>query len=239
MTGQAVLSGNDSAMLDTANSGLFTTDGVDSVLQLASYWTGAEFNIFGDCCGDQVNFNSGTTFTVQTSLDNGTTNVPACFINGTTGETNNLSLAPTSSPVCCAYGGSSPSFQFMESTDPSASASCGVSGLETNIAATPTTSDGSETQINHPIEYGVVRTLYSATLLDSTPGATIYYTIFDGCGYVVDGGSGSSGMTVSFLGVQEVGQTCPYDPGITGPISTTMYATAPGYVQSGSTRIIF
>ncbi len=96
---------------------LATTSGMyvyqePSVLGLSQVWTEAEFNIFGDCCLTQAVFNRGTTIVVKTSIDDGTTNPPACVPNdGTTGETNNLTLV---SP-CTASGGASPAIVFTES----------------------------------------------------------------------------------------------------------------------------
>jgi hypothetical protein len=79
-----------------------------------STWQSAEFNIFGNCCGTEAGFNIGSTITVRTSINNGTSNAPVCIPTVTsgdsTGETNNLSII---SP-CVATGGASPSIVFTE-----------------------------------------------------------------------------------------------------------------------------
>jgi hypothetical protein len=58
-------------------------------------WQDAEFNIFGDCCGDQATFNTGSTIVVRTEVDSGVTEAPMCESEGFTGETNNLVLTGT------------------------------------------------------------------------------------------------------------------------------------------------
>jgi hypothetical protein len=58
-------------------------------------WQDAEFNIFGDCCGDQARFNTGSTLVVRTEVDSGATQAPLCDAQGFTGETNNLVLTET------------------------------------------------------------------------------------------------------------------------------------------------
>ncbi len=55
------------------------------MVNLALGWQEAEFNIFGDCCGSQAVFNSGSTIVVRTSLDDGT--VDGCdAVQGITGK---------------------------------------------------------------------------------------------------------------------------------------------------------
>src|ERR1700733_3553578 len=80
-----------------------------------STWQSAEFNIFGNCCGTEAGFNIGSTITVRTSINDGTSNAPMCVPTSTTsdstGETNNLSIVGP----CTAAGGASPSISFTES----------------------------------------------------------------------------------------------------------------------------
>jgi hypothetical protein len=125
--------GMDVAMLD-GNSGL-TATAVDSTLNLDQSWNTAEFNVFGDGNGDEAYFSTSpeTTIVVKTSVDDGTTNPPACLKQSFTGETNNLDLADikgTTTLVCCPYGGASPAIEFME-TDavPPHTATCGPTAL--------------------------------------------------------------------------------------------------------------
>jgi hypothetical protein len=93
-TGNANSGGNDSVVMTTA-TGHATATAADSVLHLASGWTGVEFTVVGDCCGTQANFGGGTTLKVRTTVHNGTTNAPTCVLEGFTGETNNLNLVST------------------------------------------------------------------------------------------------------------------------------------------------
>ncbi|MGO9268318.1 MAG: hypothetical protein ACLQBA_26100, partial [Candidatus Binataceae bacterium] len=112
LTGNAASGGMDTITLSTG-SDVYSASGEDSVLNLAAGWQQAEFNIFGDCCGSQAIFNSGSTIVVRTSLDDGTTNAPSCEEDGFTGETNNLNLVAPCGPV----GGASPAIVFTESLD--------------------------------------------------------------------------------------------------------------------------
>ena len=126
------LTGSTAGGTDTVamlfGTGLFTATGQDSVLNLEQSWQAAEFNIFGDCCLAQFNFNQGSRITIRIDVNDGTTNRPICARHGFTGETNNLTLV---SP-CCAFGGTSPAIMFTESNGPSAMFVCQVAA---NIAA--------------------------------------------------------------------------------------------------------
>jgi hypothetical protein len=110
LTGTADAEGTDTVIMST-DSASFAATGQDSILNLAPAWKAAEFNIFGDCCSSQANFNNGATLVVRTSVNNGTTRAaPSCVSEGFTGETNNLTLA---SP-CSVSGGVSPAIVFTE-----------------------------------------------------------------------------------------------------------------------------
>jgi hypothetical protein len=98
-------------------------------MDLSRNWTGAEFNIFGDCCGSLVVFNPGSKITVSLEAEDGSTAKPTCQgKGGTTGETNSLSFvgAPVSPPEQ-----QQPSILFTESnTRGGGAASCDtVAGL--------------------------------------------------------------------------------------------------------------
>lgn len=209
VTGKAA-GGTDTVIVGTVDGNLSAV-GQDSVLNLELGWSAAEFNIVGNSNADQVNFNSGTTFVVQTSINNGTTNAPYCGSGGYTAETNNLNLVAP----CCPYGGTSPSIQFMESNASGAKATCGASGLQGNFAAPPNVTDVNVTVTGGPPFY----INYSGILEDSTPGATIYYqpTV---CGNIQGVQDGSAPVDLDF----EV-EGCS---GVSGP----MWATAPGYIPS-------
>ena len=110
MTGSAVNGGVDTTTYaDGANA--YTTTGPDTVVYLANYWNGAEFNVIGDGGGSAAKFNSGTKLTVEVAVNDGSTAAPSCKSNaGTTGETNNLNLG-----ACTAKAGDTPSISFTES----------------------------------------------------------------------------------------------------------------------------
>jgi FG-GAP-like repeat len=127
VTGQANLGGNDAITMSTG-SNLYSAQNPDSTLFLAQGWQAAEFNIVGDCCGSQANFNAGSNLVVRTSLNYGSVNPPSCLGQGFTGETNNLNFA--AKPA--ATQKTLPAIVFQESSSGSASSACasatGVSG---------------------------------------------------------------------------------------------------------------
>jgi hypothetical protein len=125
LTGNAAAGGLDTITLWTGTEA-YSASGEDSVVNLAAGWQDAEFNIFGDCCGTQAIFNSGSSLAVTTSVADGTTNAPSCEEEGFTGETNNLNLVAPCSPI----GGASPAIVFTESLD--------SGGSPTPTPATPT-----------------------------------------------------------------------------------------------------
>jgi len=101
----------DAAVLLTADGTVWAAQGTP--FGLAGAWQGAEFNLFGDCCGYGAYVNSGSNIEVKLGVDNGTvscTTDPLLFAGGTA-ETNNLSLVLGS---CSATGGSSPAIMFTE-----------------------------------------------------------------------------------------------------------------------------
>jgi len=187
LTGKAA-AGTDTAIVNTGE-GNVSAVGADSVLNLEQSWNSAEYNIFGNGNGDQVNFNSGTTLVVQTGISNGTTNAPVCRSLSYTAETNNLSLVGG----CCPYGGSTTDIQFMESNASGATAKCGANALQGNFTAEPYVTNVNVTVTGGPPFY----IDYSAELVDTTSGATIYYqpTV---CGQPEGTQSGTSGQYIYF-----------------------------------------
>ncbi len=110
VSGTAVSGGNDT-MVMTTESSAYSTTGKDSVVNLAHAWNAAEFNVVGDGGGSAAKFNAGSSLTVEIALKDGSTTAPACDgDDGTTGETNNLTLGK-----CTVAGGSTPSVKFTES----------------------------------------------------------------------------------------------------------------------------
>jgi hypothetical protein len=117
LLGAANSGGMDTFIMATG-SDLHSVQNEDSVVNLSQGWQEAEFNVVGDCCGSQANFNSGSTIVVRTSVDHGSPNAPSCYGGGFTGETNNLSFA--NAPT--AERGTSPAIVFTESSAGTASA---------------------------------------------------------------------------------------------------------------------
>jgi len=106
----AVSGGNDTFVF-TVGTEAYSTSGKDSVVYLATAWNQSEFNIVGDGGGSEAKFNKPVSITVKLGVTDGSTAKPTCEgDDGTTGETNNLTLGS-----CTATGGSSPNIQFTES----------------------------------------------------------------------------------------------------------------------------
>jgi hypothetical protein len=105
-----------------------------TIPDLASNWSDAEFNVFGDGGSGQAVFSGPTSVTVRTAVDTGTNIAPDCIVASYTGETNNLNLVstPTIEPKK-QY----PSIIFIES-DATGQASCATSVGDPHI----TTFDG-------------------------------------------------------------------------------------------------
>jgi hypothetical protein len=213
--------GTDTVLMDSLY-GDISAVGQDSVLDLEEGWSRAEFNVFGNGNDAEVYLDSNAALVVQISLDNGTSDTPTYSTGGTTGESNNLTLTQAAP---CMYGGTTPMIQFMESNASAATASCGGTGIETNIAQTP-----SDTAIysRYPETGPPSYVNYSITLADGTPGAEIYYVI-DYCQEQL-GGSGKPGDNFN-LRLTGVYMSC-YPSG-------TMFATAPGYLESQSATMFF
>src|SRR5271170_4979143 len=113
LSGSAKSGGTDAATV-TYGTEAYTATVSDSLTDIASGWTQAEFNVLGNAGGSRADFNTGSSVTVKVAVTDGSTTAPACVspseYDGTTGETNNLTLGK-----CTATGGSTPYIQFTES----------------------------------------------------------------------------------------------------------------------------
>ena len=113
LSGSAWPGGIDAATV-TYDTEAYTATVRDSLTDIASGWTQAEFNVFGNGGGSGAEFNSGSALLVKMALSYGSTTAPKLQPPskhlGTTGETNNLTLGK-----CTTAGGWTPSIQFTES----------------------------------------------------------------------------------------------------------------------------
>ncbi len=110
LSAQAVAGGIDTLTFTTATNA-YSTTGQDSVVGLAGFWKGTEYNIVGDGSGANASFNIGSTVTVKIALTDGSTAAPVCSGDtGTTSETNNLKVG-----ACKTASGTPPSVTFTES----------------------------------------------------------------------------------------------------------------------------
>jgi hypothetical protein len=114
LQGQANSDGTDRITVSWGDGTLHTSN-QDSVLGLAQNWHDVEFNVVGDCCSTQANFNLGSDIIVRTSINDGTTNAPSCQPESFTAETNNLFETNNLLSSCSAAGGVSPAIVFRES----------------------------------------------------------------------------------------------------------------------------
>lgn len=111
LSGSAVAGGNDTVVFNNGSEA-YSASGKDSMLDISSVWKETEFNIVGDAGGSRADFNKGASVTVKLAITDGSTSAPTCVADeGTTGESNNLTLAKT----CTAAAGSTPYIQFTES----------------------------------------------------------------------------------------------------------------------------
>src|SRR6266852_3046932 len=122
LTGTANAGGNDTVFLGTGS--MMAAMNTDSVLNVASGWVAAEFNVFGACCSSTANFNSNSTITVNTTIHYGGTAAPGCFMTSYTAETNNLSLV--GAPVFGTQP--APAIEFIESNKPGGAPACAAAG---------------------------------------------------------------------------------------------------------------
>jgi hypothetical protein len=112
LTGTAKQGGTDEA---TAIYGAdaFKASVKNSLTDISSVWSQAEFNVVGNSNRSRADFNSGAGLLVGMLLKYGSTTAPKCQPPskdlGTTGETNNLSP-----DGCAVKGGSKPEMEFIE-----------------------------------------------------------------------------------------------------------------------------
>jgi hypothetical protein len=116
----ATAGANDTVTLTTP-TGMYVYS-EPSALGLSNAWTETEFNVFGDCCATEANFTSPTNLVVNISIADGFPTAPTCIANdGTTGETNSLTLSGT--PIVIPVL-SEPSIEFTETNSSPMTASC-------------------------------------------------------------------------------------------------------------------
>jgi FG-GAP-like repeat len=130
VTGEADGNGMDTFIMGVGDT-LYSVQGADSIVYLAQGWQAAEFNIVGDCCGSQANFNSGSTLVVRTNAASGTIVAPTCYGGGFTGETNNLNF--DTAPA--AQREPLPAVVFTESSGGTVSPACSSASLLAGIVA--------------------------------------------------------------------------------------------------------
>ena len=113
LSGSAAAGGSDKATA-TYGTEAYTATVADSKTDISSGWTQAEFNVVGNAGGSEAKFNTGVSLTAKLAITDGSTTAPTCVspssVEGTTGETNNLT-----GKSCTSTGGSAPYIEFVES----------------------------------------------------------------------------------------------------------------------------
>ena len=94
LTGIANAGDNDTVIM-TATSGFATAESSSDTLGLANNWNTAEFDVFGNANSSEAVFSPGTSISTSTAINDGSATAPTCAMEGFTGETNNLNMAPT------------------------------------------------------------------------------------------------------------------------------------------------
>ena len=112
LSGTAKSGGTDAATV-TFDSDAYTATVSDKLTDIASGWSQAEFNVLGNAGGSEAVFNTGSSVEVYMAVTDGSSTAPTCLApsnyDGTTGETNNLTLGK-----CIRGGASSPHIRFTE-----------------------------------------------------------------------------------------------------------------------------
>lgn len=111
VTGIAGNGSTSDSMVMSVGGHATTGSGGNFFPDLGSWWTTAEFNVFGDGGGDQAVFNTGANGQVRTAVTSGATTGPTCVLQSFTGESSNLSL---SNNAPAAVKGSAPALLFGE-----------------------------------------------------------------------------------------------------------------------------
>lgn len=109
-------SGGDSVLM-TVGGTIYAHGQAGNPVLLSSYWNTAEFNIFGYGNGAGYSFvENNVSLVAQILTDSATTSAaPTCGGKTFTGESNNLTLVPSSCCPIAGTTGTTPGIQFMES----------------------------------------------------------------------------------------------------------------------------
>ena len=105
--------GRDSLYVHLPTGEMIGATGDANVLGLNGHWNLIEFNVFGNHCSRQANFNAGVSLTAVVQYIDNTNQPPTCPNGSTTGEMNSLSVVNP----CCQLGGmhQGPGIIFTES----------------------------------------------------------------------------------------------------------------------------
>ena len=89
------VTGSGTGVTVTWNGAMISAPDTGIIPDLASNWSDAEFNVFGDGGAGEASFSGNTTITVRVQVETGINIAPNCIVASYTGETNNLNLIST------------------------------------------------------------------------------------------------------------------------------------------------
>ena len=177
--------GEEIAIVIIGNVGYAVTS-TSQFSELPQAWAEAQFNVFGmgstsDALG-QAFFNDGSSLTVNTSINNGTTNAPGCSSTESyTGESNNLYY---NSP-CCAYAGGKPSIVFVEGTPDTGITTQSCDSLLGDNTITPVVTPSGGGTISPSVPLHVPNSVVSTFTV--TPSSGYKIASVTGCGGTLSG----------------------------------------------------
>jgi len=236
---QVRLSGQTANGVNTAvitiGGAAYSTNVKNLIPELPQLWQTAHFNVFGIGDRSYVNFNNGASLTLNTKIDNGTTNPPNCSTEVGTGEYNNLYH---NSP-CCRYGGGKPSIAFVEGTqDNPEQFSCEIAGNNTlgNNTITPEVTPAGGGTITPSVALQVPNRAVSTFTI--TPDANHRIGSVTGCGGALNGNvfttapaSAGCAVTATFVSAAQT-YTVTASAGAGGTITPTSAQVAAGQTQT-------
>jgi hypothetical protein len=127
LTGTVTDDGHTSITLTTA-TGMYPLPQQPDILGLGPMWQDAEFNVFGDGCGSQAQFDAGTVLNVRLVVNPNPgfspTTAPVCIKFSYSDETNNLSFT---GPAQTFAPGLGPALVFTETSEATGAPSCAAS----------------------------------------------------------------------------------------------------------------
>jgi hypothetical protein len=233
LKGQTV-GGYDTASLTVGGQVYGNVQTPTVIKELPKLWSKASFNILGLHNSSTATLNNGSSLTIKTHINNGSTNPPSCQWADSSRESNNFYI----NSECCPYGGTDSSVVFIEGTsasNPATFPACPSSSAGF-ISNTVTSSAGSGGTINpsgtFSVNYGATKSFTIAPSSDyniATPIGGSCGGILNGSSYTTKAITGNCTVTATFVRKTYI---VTVSAGANGKISPSGYMT----VNSGATQ---